>query len=133
MSNGLLHRVAIDVDYFLFFGLPESEDQDRRNQLKLRAWRLAFAGGKILSGRISAEFNPAGALTAPQGFYDLWHGRGLGISFRRFHRPGVKIRKPRQHLEINCGHAFLLDRLRLQGTIPDHAAPGAAVRKNAEE
>ena len=89
-----------------------------------------LAGGEISPGRKCAEFNLTWAGGPWQGFYDLRHGRRLGVGIRGLRCPGCKIGKPGQSAKIKCRHAFLLNGLHLQGIFPAHAGPGTAVSKN---
>lgn len=93
----------------------------------------AITGDKILAGWKRAELNSALVLVAPRGSCGLRNGRRLGTSFHGLRRPGDNVGKQGQDAKIECRHAFLLNRLHLQGIIPDRAGPRGAVGNDAEE
>jgi hypothetical protein len=55
------------------------------------------------------------------------------MGFRRFCSSGRNVRKPGQHPKINRRDAFLLNRLHVQGIIPDRAGLRTTARKDAEK
>ena len=95
--------------------------------------RTAIAGSHIWRGTQRAELNSALACGARRGFYQLGHGRELGAGPLGIRCPRREIGKPGQDAKIDFHHAFLLDRLHLQGILPDHAGLGATVSNNAKE
>ena len=95
-----------------FAGDENGPDADGRMELK-GPW-LRLDGGNILPGVERTEFNSDGMDAPLRSLCGLRQGRGLGISFRRFRRPGCDGGKPGQDPKIKCRHAFLFNGLHLQ-------------------